>query len=44
MTDVQWAVREIAADEEIPEPEECAEADESAVDDEEEDGGDGATQ
>ncbi len=43
MTDVEWAVREIAADEEIPEPEECPEADESAVDDEE-DGGDGAAQ
>jgi hypothetical protein len=43
MTDVQWAVREIADDEEIPEPEECAEADESAVDDEE-DGGDGAAE
>jgi hypothetical protein len=43
MTDVQWAVREIGADEDIPEPAECAEVDESAVDDEE-DAGDGTAQ
>jgi hypothetical protein len=34
MTEVQWAVREIATDEEIPEPELCAEADEPDVEDE----------
>jgi hypothetical protein len=43
MTEVQWAVREITTDEEIPEPEGCAETEESEVDDEE-GGGDGAAQ
>lgn len=33
MSDLLWAVRDIAADEPIPEPEECAESDEIDPDD-----------
>jgi hypothetical protein len=37
MTEGQWTVREIPADEEVPEPEICPPADESGVDVEEAD-------
>jgi hypothetical protein len=32
MSDVAWMVRDLAADEEIPEPEVCPDADESDLD------------
>jgi hypothetical protein len=43
MTEVQWAVRDIADDEQIPEPEICPESNESDAD-AEEGSGDGAAQ
>jgi hypothetical protein len=42
MTEVQWAVRDIADDEEIPEPEICPESNEPDADPTEDSGDDAA--